>query len=106
MRPVFATLRLKYGHSCLGYIDDSIYIEDSLRLSHDATFNATQLFLQLGFVPHPSKSVFQPTQILEFILTSVTVTVSLTAKKITKVTGFCKQILTYSKITIRQLASI
>ena len=39
-----------------------------------------QLFVRLGFVPHPSKSVFQPTQVLEFMwffLNSITITVLL-----------------------------
>ena len=28
MKPIFAYLRSQWGHSCFGYIDDSIYIED------------------------------------------------------------------------------
>ena len=27
LKPVFATLRSRYGHCCLGYIDDSIYLK-------------------------------------------------------------------------------
>ena len=29
MKPVFAYLRSQFGHTCLGYIDDSFYLEDS-----------------------------------------------------------------------------
>ncbi len=109
MKPVFATLRSRYGHSCLAYIDDSIYIEDSMTLCEDATLNATQLFIQLEFVPHPSKSVFQPTQILEllgFLLNSITMTVSLTKKKIDKIVVLCQQFLQYKQFSIRELASL
>jgi hypothetical protein len=51
----------------LGYIDDSIYLEDTVKLSEEATLDATQLITRLGFVVHPSKSVFELTQILEFL---------------------------------------
>ena len=109
MKPVFATLRSRYGHSCLGYIDDSIYIEDSVTMCEDVTLNATQLFIQLGFVPCPSKSVFQLTQILEFLgflLNSVTMIVSLTKKKIDKIVVLCQQFLQYKQFSIRELASL
>jgi hypothetical protein len=58
LKPVFATLRSQYGHCCSGYIDDSISIQDSVKLSEEATLDAAQLITRLGFVVHPSKSVF------------------------------------------------
>ena len=67
MKPIFAYLRSQWGHSCFGYIDDSINIEETAKLVDQAIFHATQLFTSLGFVPHPEKSVFEPTQILEFL---------------------------------------
>ena len=74
----------------------------------DVTFNATQPFIQLGLVPYPSKSVFQSTQILEFLgflLNSVKMTVSLTKKKLAKV-GSCQTFLHYKQFSIRDLASL
>jgi hypothetical protein len=50
LQPVFATLRSRYGHCCLGYINDSIYIEDTVKLSEEDTLDATQLITRLGFV--------------------------------------------------------
>ena len=67
LKPVFATPRSQYGHNCLGYIDDSFYTEDSVEDCREATLQATQLFTRLGFVIHPTKSVFHPTQCLEFL---------------------------------------
>jgi hypothetical protein len=109
LKPVFATLRSRYGHCCLGYIDDSIYLEDTVKLSEEATLAATQLITRLGFVVHPSKSVFEPTQILEFLgflLNSHTMTVTLTSKKLTKIVAACEHLLKQTSIIIRELASL
>ncbi|CAB4027193.1 Transposon Tf2-6 poly [Paramuricea clavata] len=109
MKPVFATLRSRYGHCCLGYIDDSIYIADTVKLSEAATLNATQLITRLGFVVHPTKSIFEPTQLLEFLgflLNSHTMTVTLTSKKVTKIVAACEHLLKQTSIIIRELASL
>ncbi|CAB4037756.1 Hypothetical predicted protein [Paramuricea clavata] len=108
MKPVFATLHSRYGHCCLGYIDDSIYIDDTVKLSEEATLNATQLITRLGFVVHPTKSIFESTQILEFLgflLNSHIMTVTLTSKKVTKIAAACEHLLKQS-IIIRELASL
>ena len=39
MKPVFANLRSKFGHTCLGYIDDSFYTEGS----HEECLQATSV---------------------------------------------------------------
>ncbi len=58
LKPVFATLRSRYGHCCSGYIGDSLYTEDTVKLSEEATLDAAQLITRLGFVVHLSKLVF------------------------------------------------
>ena len=65
LKPFFATLRARFGFSCLGCIDDLLYIETSYELCQEATLIGTRLLINLGFVPHPSKSIFEPTQIIE-----------------------------------------
>jgi len=67
MKPVFAYLRSPFGHTCLGYIDDSFYLEDSYMECELATLRAVQLIIILGFKVHPEKSVIIPTQTLEFL---------------------------------------
>ena len=49
MKPVFAYLRSQFGHTCLGYIDDSFYLENSYMECELATLRAVQLIISLGF---------------------------------------------------------
>ena len=63
LKPVFSYLRSQFGHTCLGSIDDSFYLEDSYTECEEATLRAIQLFVSLGFKIHPEKSVIIPTQI-------------------------------------------
>ena len=81
LKPVFATLRCQFGYSCLRYIDDSFCTEDTFHRCQEATLHAVELFIKLGFVVHPTKSVFQPTQSLEFlgfVLDSILMRVTIT----------------------------
>jgi len=69
----------QFGHTCLGYINDSFYLEDSYMESELATLRAVQLIISLGFKVHPEKSVIIPTQTLEFrgfVLDSIRVIVT------------------------------
>ena len=40
LKPVFSYLRSQFGHTCLGYIDDSFYLEDSYTECEEATLRA------------------------------------------------------------------
>ena len=74
LKPVLSYFRSQFGHTCLGYIDDSFYLEDGYTECEEATLHTIQLFVSLGFRIHPGKSVIIPTQILEslgFILNSI-----------------------------------
>ena len=109
LKPFFATLRARFGFSCLGYIDDSLYAESSYALCQDATLTATKLLINLGFVPHPSKSIFEPTQIIEFLgflLNTISMTVSLTPKKCETILAKCQQFLRSEAVSIRDVASL
>ena len=85
-KPVFATLKCQFGYSCLGCIADSFYTKDTLHRCQEATLHAvSQLFIKLGFVVHSTKSVFQPTQSLEFlafVLDSILMRVAITMVKV------------------------
>ena len=61
LKPVFSYLRSQFGHTCLGYIDDSFYMKDGYTECEEATLHAIQLFVSLGFEIHPEKSVIIPT---------------------------------------------
>ena len=109
LKPFFSALRSQFGHTCLGYIDDSFYLEDSYLECEEATLHAVQLFISLGFKIHPEKSVVIPTQVLEFlgfILNSILMTVSLTEKKAEKILQLCQKFSYPSRqFTIREVAS-
>ena len=61
LKPVFSYLRSQFGHTCLGYIDDSFYMKDGYTECEEATLHAIQPFVSLGFKIHPEKSVIIPT---------------------------------------------
>ena len=109
LKPVFSYLRSQFGHTCLGYIDDSFYLEDSYTECEEATLRAIQLFVSLGFKIHPEKSVIIPTQVLEFlgfILNSILMLVTLTNKKAVKILQLCQTFsLPNKRFTIREVAS-
>ena len=53
LKPVFATLCSTFGHSCLGYIDDSLNLGDTYTEAEKATLHAVELLISLGFMIHP-----------------------------------------------------
>ena len=109
LKPIFSYLRSQFGHTCLGYIDDSFYLEDSYFECEEATLHAVQLFGNLGFKIHPEKSVVIPTQTLEFlgfILSSILMLVTLTNRKAVKILQLCQTFsVPYKEFTIREVAS-
>ena len=110
LKPVFATLRAKFGHSCLGYFDDSLNLADSYAETEGATLHAVELLISLGFMIHPEKSILIPTQVIEFlgcVLNSLLMIVQLTDKKADKILQFCLHFSPEGKaFTIREVASL
>ena len=109
LKPVFANLRTQYGHNCLGYIDDSFYTQDTEEACRETTLHAVELFTRLGFVVHPTKSIFCPAQSLEFLgfqLNSTSMTVRVTQQKIDKNLLMCRKFLKAKEFTIREIASL
>ena len=103
LKPILTTLH-KDGHKASGYLDD-IYLQgneynDCLRNIIDTL----KLFIKLGFVIHPTKSVFLPSKeikMLGSILNSVTMTVRLTPEKKESIKSFCTELLEKQIFTIR-----
>ncbi len=80
LKPVLATLR-EMGFTVLGYIDDTIFIENSAEILSNSLLAATRLFDSLGLTISVKKSVLVPVQRIEylgFIIDSVSMTVELT----------------------------
>lgn len=108
LKCVFAELR-KMGFVNTGYIDDSLLQGDSYLDCENNLRETINLFDTLGFTVHPAKSVFVPTQVIEFlgfILNSICMTVSLTPEKANKIVKFCKDTINASACTIRQLSQL
>ena len=110
LKPVFATLRSKFGHSCLGYIDDSLNLGDTYTEAEKATLHAVELLISLGFMIHPEKSIITPTQIIEFlgfVLNSILMIVKLTDRKAEKIMKLCIHFCHKGiAFTIREVASL
>ena len=94
LKPFFSGLRSQFGHTCLGYIDDSLYLGESYLECEEATFRTVQLFISLGFKIHPEKSIVIPTQVLDllgFTRNSILMTMSLIDKKADKILQLCQR---------------
>ncbi|CAB4030534.1 Transposon Tf2-6 poly [Paramuricea clavata] len=108
LKPVYSSLR-QQGHVSSPYIDDSILIGDNYDECADNVINTIRLLDNLGFVPHPKKSVFIPTQILVFLgflLNSITMTVSLTPEKARKLKAAVNHLLLRQRPCIREVAQV
>ena len=107
-KPVYAHLRMQ-GYTCMGHIDDSLLIASTY---DDCTCNITatvELFTKLGFVVHSDKSVFEPTQEIEFlgfIINSLNMSVTLSTAKAAKVQNACQDLLDSKHITIRDVTPV
>ena len=109
LKPLFSHLRSKFGDICLSYIDDSLYIGEFAVHCAETTLHAVDLFSRLGLKINPEKSVIVPSQTIEFlgfVIDSVRMTVTLTARKMGKIKSLCLSFLRPGKLfTIRQVAS-
>ena len=76
------------GHLISGYIHDFFLINETYQGCIDTVNASVNLFDNLGFMIHPAKSVFVPTQqliFLGFLIDSVQMRVYLTNEKIAKI---------------------
>ena len=106
MKAPFSTLREK-GFTVLGYIDDSIFIEDESHEINEALETALKLFDGLGLTINVQKSVLKPVQTIEylgFVLDSVNMSVTLTATKQMKIKKLADKLLKSKHISIQELA--
>lgn len=108
LKPALA--RLRKDHVTLSaYIDDIITLNSSQRKCYDNVLKCLEVFNLLGFVVHPIKSQFVPSNEIEylgFIINSVEMTVRLTDDKKEKIKCLCKSVLKSEKLTIRTVAQL
>ena len=108
LKPLFSCLR-EQSHSSVIYVDDSLLAGDTCRDCLDNVHETKLLLEVLGFHIHPIKYVFLPAQVitfLEFEMDTVTMTISLTNAKKSKIKDLCVTTLSNSTLTIHQVASL
>ena len=108
LKPVYCCLRKK-GHISSAYIDDSYLQGDGYQDCLANVVDTVKLFDLLGFVIHPDKSVFIPTQVmtsLGFVLDSRNMTVCLTQEKQPKLRSACQKVIQMPSPTIRTVAQL
>ena len=105
-KPVLAHLRAR-GLNIICYIDDCILMSPSLdQLKNDVAY-AAAFFDSLGLTIHIAKSNLCPTTTIEFLgflIDSISMTVTLTQGKKTKIQGLAQDILRKTSISIQTLA--
>ena len=97
------------GHLSVAYIDDSYLQGTTYDECLQNLIDTIKLFHSLGFIVHPSKSVFKPEQrvtFLGFVLDSVKMRVYLTTERATSIYKACSSLLNNPKPSIRDLARV
>ena len=105
-KPFFAKLRT-LGYQNSSYIDDAFLVAETNDICEQNVLATVQLSINSGFVVHPEKSVFKPTQelvYLGFILNSTSMTVTLTTDKAYRLKSCCQNILDKRCVSIRTIA--
>ena len=107
-KPFFAYLR-KQGFNNSPYIDDSFLMGESKVECRQNVMSTVNLSNNVGFIVHPTKSIFEPTQILEylgFILNSILMRISVNERQATKIASACKDLIKNTKIKVIDLARV
>lgn len=108
LRPIYATFR-QNGIRCCYYIDDSLLMNQDKTKCLEQSDIVSNEMTALGFTINEKKSVFVPTQRLEFfgvIIDTVLFMVFLPDDKIKKILHLCKSIITTDSVSIRVFCSL
>ena len=112
LKPALAKLRQK-NITLAAYLDDMFLRGVSFVVCRENLLKVIELLRSLGFTIHPDKTLFEPSQEIEFlgfIINSVTMTVRLTTIKKAELQEFCSWVLsladTPKAISIRDIAKL
>lgn len=108
LKPVFAKLRSN-GHVSSAYIDDSCLQGTTYHICKQNIEETVRLMDSLGLTVQPEKSVFEPTQqinFLGFLLCSVTMTVRLMPERRQEIINMCQNFLLKRRVTIRTFSQL
>ena len=108
LKTPLAKLRLDYV-KIAAYIDDLITLPFSFDICFKNVWKCIRLLVNLGFVVQPEKSVFIPSQEIEylrFIINSITVKERLTTGKKRKFFDLCQEVLLKESASIRLVSRL
>ena len=100
---------ISLGYCIVGYIDDTLIIAPSQEEAEKAVQDTAIVLSELGFIIHPKKSIFQPTQritYLGFELNSHDMTIALPPEKREDIKIRCTELARKLKPSIRQIAEV
>ena len=109
LKPPLAYLRVQELMIISAYIDDLFTQDDTFEGCFKNVQKIVAFFTSLGFVIHPDKSCFLPSQILEYlgmIINTINMTISLTQKKKAKIFDLCVKLLKEPNCHIRDVAKL
>ena len=107
-KPVWSHLR-KMGHMNSAFIDDSFLVGDSLSDCRRNVMDSAHVVRSSGFVIHPTKSVFDPVQILPylgFVLNSIDMTVTISPERASKLHAAACLVRDSERVAIRRVAEL
>ena len=96
------------GFNIISYIDDTLLVANTKEQANIAVENTVHILSDLGFIIHPEKSVFEPTQKLEFlgfVIDTKLMQVRLTDERIIDIKQSCNSLLSKGPHKIRSVAS-
>ena len=108
LKPVFATLR-EAGHISTVFLDDSLLIGYS---EWECIMNVRESLCAIssaGFIVHPVKSVFTPTQQIQYlgvVIDSESMTVKLTQERMDSLKQSCHELLQVHCPSVREVAEV
>ena len=94
------------GHIVVMYIDDGWISAQTYDLCLNSLRAFLDVFVSLGFLPHPTKCSLTPSQevvSLGFVLNSVTMRISMQPEKVSQIIAFAREVLACS-CTVREVA--
>ena len=107
LKPVFGSLH-ELGYESFAYVDDSLLLVLTFQGCFDNALSAISLLQELGFVIHPTKSIFVPTQKMtfsDFEIDTLNMTLTLASKKKENIRNIAAALLLKQSSCIWSLAS-
>ena len=107
-KPIVSILR-RLGVRVIIYLDDMLLMAKSAQEASAHLRAAVEILVALGFVINSKKSVFQPSQRLDFlgfVINSKEMVISLPQQRLQSLRSLAKRTLRQERVTIRQLAQL